>query len=173
MWTEQNCKGVLCKCGRGEEGKVEEDYHQNFPHSPFCLHASLSTVSCLPVSSWKCACFCLSPPPSSSDSLPSFSAYLSVCSESGEASLQESVSGGKKKECRSSVFSSFFHNDAEQEMEMITSSSAPLHHLLFLKPWQEALCALPNPPFRPFFLNAGGWLTKDVALIFTLHSPTS
>lgn len=80
---------------------------------------------------------------------------------------------GKKKECRSSVFSSFFHNDAEQEMEMITSSSAPLHHLLFLKPWEEALCALPNPPFRPFFLNAGGWLKKDVALIFTLHSPTS
>lgn len=63
MCTEQNCKGVLCKRLSLEEGKVKEDYPQNFPHSPFCLPASLSTVSCLPVSSWKSACFCLSPPP--------------------------------------------------------------------------------------------------------------
>lgn len=82
-------------------------------------------------------------PPSSSDSLPSFSAYLSGCSESGEASLQESVSGEKKEEeCRSSVFSSFLHGDAEQEMEMITSSTASRPHLSLERGTSEP----PQPP---------------------------
>lgn len=87
MWTEQNCKCVLCKHLRREEGKVEEDYCQNFPHSPFVsIYLFMSAYFKMEV--FLFLSFSL---PSSSDPLPSYSAYLSVCSGSGEASLLESV----------------------------------------------------------------------------------
>lgn len=151
-----DCKPLWCARNRivkvfyvsvwvGRKGKLKRITLQTFLtllsvclrlHLPF--HVCLFQAGSVPV-------FVFLLPPSSSDSLPSFSAYLSGCSESGEASLQESVSGEKKKkaECRSSVFSSFLHGDAEQEMEMIASSTAPRPHLSLQR--GTSLCS-PQPP---------------------------
>lgn len=121
---------ITAREGR-KEGRVEEDYRQNFPS--FLLPACISTFLSLSRQTGSLSVsFFLYPLyfPLSMLSYTSHSLSLvlfSLSSESKEASVLS------QRKCRSSVFCDSPHTNTEEEMEMITSFSAlsispPLFH---------------------------------------------
>lgn len=142
MCMEQNFRCVLYNHSRGKEGRVEEDYRQNFPR--FLLSACISTFSCLPCQT---------------GSLPvsiflylflRLSFFLSFCAF--PYFTLSFLNPGRPRcwslphrKCRSSVFSDSLHTNTEEEMEVITSFSAPHLHPSFLSPstLNETLKGLP------------------------------
>lgn len=135
MCGEQNSRCVLYNHSRGKEGKVEEDYRQNFSLFPFvCLRLSFHVCLvklevCLFLSFY-----------TSSDTLT----FLFSLSVPLHTSLRlfwiwgGLIVGRKKmsqRKCRSSVFSSSLHTITEEKMEVITNKFCmcfPITTLLFL-----------------------------------------
>lgn len=135
MCTEQNSRCVLYNHSRGKEGRVKEDYCQNFP--AFLLSARVSTSSRLP-----CQTGSLPVSPSSLI-LPFSPSFLCFGSpESGEAllcRLQENVGH--------LFFCSSLHFNRRKETGAITSFSAfvsPSPSLPHLPCLDETLQGLPK-----------------------------
>lgn len=138
LWCEQN-RSVkvfyISIWGGGEEEKVEEDYCQTFPFLlSVCMCLDLPFPVCLFQAGSAPVFVFLLPPLPQTLSLHSLhtSLYALNVGRPRCRSLSQGREKKREKECRSSVSSSFLHSDAEQEMETITSFSAPPHHLFFL-----------------------------------------
>lgn len=138
MCTEQNSRCVLYNHSRGKEGRVKEDYCQNFP--AFLLSARVSTFSRLPCQTGSLP---VSPP------LFPLSSKTPRIRRGLACRLQENVGH--------LFFCSSLHFNRKTETGAITSFSA------FVSPHLLLLLLYPPPPLPPLF----GWDTSGTPQSFT------